>query len=106
MEQNLKKFNWGAFLLNWIWGIFHGKYITLLYFPACLIPLVGPLLISTWFGCVGNKWAWDSKSWSSVEEFNRSQRFWVKLWFILAILSIIITVKVFLFLVIVANIQI
>ena len=38
--QELKRFNWGAFLLNWIWGIMHKQYITLLYFVACIIPVL------------------------------------------------------------------
>lgn len=105
MDMQLKKFNWGAFLLNWIWGIFHGKYITLLYFPACLIPIIGPFAVSIWFGIVGNRWAWESKSWESVEQFNTCQKIWVKLWFVLFVLSIIISVKVILVLMVISNIQ-
>ncbi len=91
----IKHFNWGAFLMNWIWGIMHKKYITLLYFPACLIPVIGPILISIWFGFAGNKWAWESKNWESIEQFNEVQANWVKLWIILAVLSLIILIKVF-----------
>ena len=54
LPVELRHFNWGAFLLNWIWGIMHKKYITLLYFPACIIPIIGPLIISVWFGFMGN----------------------------------------------------
>ena len=36
LPEELKHFNWGAFLLNWIWGIWHKKYITLVYFPCLL----------------------------------------------------------------------
>lgn len=56
--SELKRFNWGAFLFNWIWGIMHKKYITLLYFAACFIPVLGTIVISLWFGFAGNKWAW------------------------------------------------
>ena len=91
--EEIRHFNWGAFLLNWIWGIMHGRYITLWYFPACLIPFVGPLAICFWFGIMGNRWAWDSREWESVEKFNESQRFWVKLWLVLFIFAIIITAK-------------
>jgi hypothetical protein len=105
LPEELKHFNWGAFLLNWIWGIMHGKYITLLYFVACLIPIVGPLAISIWFGIEGNKWAWNSGTWKSVEEFNKKQRAWVKLWIILLVFSIILLLKFFIFLVLVSNIE-
>ena len=103
--KELKRFNWGAFLMNWIWGIMHNKYVTLWYFPANIIPVIGPLLISIWFGIKGNEWAWEYKVWKDREEFNRSQQSWVKLWFILAICGTIITVKTWLFLAIIGSID-
>ena len=43
--ENIKnKFNWGAFLLNWIWGIGNKTYITLIIVPISLIPQIGLLL--------------------------------------------------------------
>lgn len=96
--EELKRFNWGAFLLNWIWGVMHKQYITLLYFVACIIPVIGPLAISIWFGFTGNKWAWKSKNWESIEQFNDAQRAWVRLWFVLAGFGIILCIKIFLLL--------
>ena len=104
--EELKKFNWGAFLLNWIWGLMHKQYLTLLYFLACFIPVIGPLAISIWFGIAGNKWAWESKEWNSIEEFNNSQRCWVRLWFVLMILASIITFKVIFVILLISNIQV
>ena len=106
LPKELKHFNWGAFLLNWIWGIMHKKYITLLYFPACLIPLIGPLAISIWFGFMGNKWAWNSQTWESPKQFNEVQERWVRLWFVLAVLASIVLIKVFIILSIVGSIEI
>ena len=106
LPKELKHFNWGAFLLNWIWGIMHKKYITLLYFPACLIPLIGPLAISIWFGFMGNKWAWNSQTWESPEQFNEVQERWVRLWFVLAVLASIVLIKVFIILSIVGSIEV
>jgi hypothetical protein len=104
--QELKRFNWGAFLLNWIWGIMHKQYLTLLYFVACFIPVIGPLAISIWFGFAGNKWAWESKNWNSIEEFNEAQRSWVRLWFVLATLGLIITLKFIFAFVWLANLEV
>lgn len=104
--EELKRFNWGAFLLNWIWGLMHKQYITLLYFLACFIPVIGPFAISLWFGFAGNKWAWESKQWNSVEEFNEVQRNWVRLWFVLMILATIITLKVIFIILLISNIQV
>lgn len=104
--EELKHFNWGAFLLNWIWGIFHGKYITLLYFVSCLIPVIGPLAISIWFGFEGNKWAWQSRTWQNLEDFNRSQQNWVKLWFVMFILTVIVVLKVVILLALVGGTEV
>ena len=106
LPQELKHFNWGAFLMNWIWGIMHKKYITLLYFPACLIPVIGPIAISIWFGFAGNKWAWESKSWESIEKFNECQQSWVKLWFILAVLGLIFAIKTILILILIGSAEV
>lgn len=106
LPLEIRHFNWGAFLMNWIWGIMHKKYITLLYFPACIIPIIGPLAISIWFGFAGNKWAWESKEWESTQRFNETQKSWIRLWFILAILGIIITLKIFIILSIIGSTEI
>lgn len=106
LPVELRHFNWGAFLLNWIWGIMHKKYITLLYFPACLVPVIGPLAISIWFGFAGNKWAWQSQDWESPAKFNDVQRNWVKLWLILFVLGIIFAVKIFIILAIIGSAEV
>lgn len=106
LPDELKHFNWGAFLFNWIWGIWHKKYITLVYFPACLIPVIGPLAVSIWFGLAGNRWGWNSKNWESVEQFNESQQNWVRLWLILAITGIIISFKIIAVVVFISNLEV
>lgn len=77
LPPELKRFNWGAFLFSWVWGIFNKTYITFLYFLV-FIPIVNlltlPLFI--WFGFKGNEWAWKNKEWKSIEEFNDVQRKW------------------------------
>lgn len=55
-----KKFNYGAFLLTWLWGIGNKTYITLLALVVALIPKFGivlNLLLSFYFGIKGNEWA-------------------------------------------------
>ena len=71
MPRELDRWNWGAFFLNWIWGLGNGTPIALL----CLVPgvnLVMPFIL----GAKGNAWAWRNKRWTSVEEFRRTQRNW------------------------------
>ena len=73
LEQELRKWNWGAFLLTVIWGIGNGVMRSFL----TLIPFYG---LYEWFmlGINGNRWAWEKRRWESVEQFHRSQRAWAK----------------------------
>ncbi len=79
------KWNWGAFALSWIWGIFNGAYLSLL----CLIPGLNVIWI---FVCAlkGNEWAWNSGKYTSVEEFEEAQRKWSKAGIIVLIISVVL----------------
>ncbi len=82
LPPELQKFNWGAFLLSWIWGIGNNSYITMWAFLAAVlvyIPFIGPfipLALCIWFGTQGNQWAWQNREWNSVEHFNEVQKKW------------------------------
>jgi hypothetical protein len=67
----VRKLNWGAFLLTWIWGAFNNVWISLLVFVP-LVNIVMPFILLF----EGNKWAWQYKRWESVESFHRAQRNW------------------------------
>jgi hypothetical protein len=71
IPDEIKGWNWGAFFLNWIWGIGNSTYIALLTF----IPLFG-LVVPFVLGAKGNKWAWQNRAWRDVEHFKRTQRKW------------------------------
>lgn len=74
-----KRFNWGAFLLSWIWGLGNKTYITLLIIAVSFIPIINffvPLIMCIWFGIEGNAWAWQNKRFQSVEHFHSYQRKW------------------------------
>jgi Cytochrome oxidase complex assembly protein 1 len=73
MPDELDRWNWGAFLLNWIWGIGNNTFIALL----TLVPVVG-LVMPFVLGAKGNRWAWRNRHWDSVEHFKRVQRAWAK----------------------------
>ena len=99
MELELEQFNWGAFGLAWIWGIFNGSFKRIfvswlaVLLGICLIQIISPfifllgyflafsppiilLLYHMYLGMHGNKWAWKSKKWKSLEDFNKTQRKW------------------------------
>jgi hypothetical protein len=71
IPDGVKGWNWGAFMLTWIWGICNGTLISLL----ALIPGVHFIMMFV-LGIKGNEWAWANKNWDSVEQFHRAQRKW------------------------------
>lgn len=88
-EAELSKWNWGAFFFGGIWGFGNGLYwpfvVTII---MTFIPYVNlcTFIINIILGINGNKWAWESKSWSSWDAFKRTQHNWVKaIWWVLGI---------------------
>ncbi len=88
--ENIRKWNWGAFMLSWIWGIMNGiywpLYVTLAFLFINLIAgsstgfdLLWLLVytgMSIALGINGNKWAWEAKDWDSADDFQETQRKW------------------------------
>jgi hypothetical protein len=71
VPPELKGWNWGAFLLNWIWGIGNSTYIAFLMF----VPLVN-IVMFFMLGAKGNEWAWRNRTWRDIEHFKQTQRKW------------------------------
>ena len=87
VENELRKWNWGAFLLGPIWGIGHGVFRSLLTF----VPIYG---IYEWImlGRQGNRWAWEKRPWDSIEGFRKTQRKWAMWGAIVSTLLVLIIV--------------
>jgi Cytochrome oxidase complex assembly protein 1 len=83
VPPEIDRWNWGAFLLNWIWGVGNNTFIALL----TLIPLVG-LVMPFVLGAKGSRWAWRNGRWDSVEHFKRVQRLWA-IWGVIIWLGLI-----------------
>ena len=71
VPQAIKKWNWGAFMFNILWGIGNNSYLPLL----CLIPLFNIIWVFV-CGAKGNEWAWKKGSFASEEEFLKIQKSW------------------------------
>jgi len=71
IPPEIKKWNWGAFFLSWIWGLGNNVFIALL----SLIPGLN-LIMSIVLGIKGNEWAWRNKRWNSIEDFLCIQKRW------------------------------
>jgi hypothetical protein len=82
VPASIDRWNWGAFLLNWIWGIGNQTYIALLMF----VPFVNIVMMFI-LGVKGSSWAWRNKKWDSVEHFQTVQRKWA-LWGLVAWLAV------------------
>ncbi len=78
-SQDLSKWNWGAFVFNWIWAICNGIYWPLLLILLNFIPYVGPLAafgLCVYLGIKGTEMAWNAKTWPSWESFKKTQHKW------------------------------
>jgi hypothetical protein len=71
VPPEIDRWNWGAFLLSWIWGIGNNTFIAFLTF----VPFVG-IVMPFVLGAKGSAWAWRNKRWESVEDFKATQRKW------------------------------
>lgn len=92
VPPGLGDWNWGGFILTWIWGIGNSVWWSFLVF----IPYLGFLVMSWILAFKGNEWAWQNKRWESVEHFKRVQHVWAlwAIWLTVAstILVVVITV--------------
>ena len=75
----IDRWNWGAFLFNWIWGIGNNTYRAFLVF----VPFVGFIMLFV-LGAKGSAWAWKHRRWESIEHFQKTQRKWAK-WGVVAL---------------------
>lgn len=83
VPQEVKGWNWGAFMYNWIWGIANKTYLPLLV----LIPIFNIVWIFI-IGFKGNEWAWQKGDYKDVETFKAVQKTWNVAGIITFILSI------------------
>lgn len=104
VENELKRFNWGGFFWSWIWALCNGVQNKFVWFALglwllCFIPIINTIApfvlfgFNIYIGVHGNKWAYESREWGSIENFNNTQRAWVKwtfvLWAVMFVLGII-----------------
>ena len=71
VPPDIKRWNWGAFFLNFIWAIGNKTWIGLL----TLVPVacyVMPIVL----GFKGNEWAWKNKRWDNIDHFKKVQKRW------------------------------
>jgi len=92
----LNHWNWGAFLLSWIWAIGNQVWIGLLVLLS-FIPVIGgivALVMVIMLGIKGNEWAWKAKKWDSIEHFKTVQKKWAKWGVVLLIIGVIVGILI------------
>ncbi len=87
VPKEIKGLNWGAFGLNWVWGIFNSTYLAFLV----LIPFINIIMIFVLL-LKGNEWAWRNKHWDSVEQFKAVQKKWTIAWLAISGLGILFVI--------------
>ena len=100
---NLKRWNWGAFFLTWVWGIGNRTYLGFIvflvviamatikailinYLPALTHSFLFPLLdiltlllivaVHLLHGLYGSRWSWQNKEWANPRSFKKAQIVW------------------------------
>jgi hypothetical protein len=80
VPPSIKRWNWAAFLMPAVWGLFSGVPYTAILFGAALLPPQLQLIVmasaSVYLGLKGNELAWRGKKWRSVEHFQAFQKQW------------------------------
>jgi len=79
VPPEIKGWNWGGFLMTWIWGIGNNVWISFIALLG-LIPYIGwiiSLVMRIILGVRGSEWAWQNKKWDSIEHFKKTQRAWL-----------------------------
>ncbi|QYX31886.1 serine/threonine protein kinase [Sphaerospermopsis torques-reginae] len=71
VPEEILGWNWGAFLMPWLW--MWPNYVW--YGLLCFIPHIGWMMTIA-LGAKGNEWAWKSRRWRSIEHFKQHQRGW------------------------------
>ncbi len=86
LDPNLSRWNWGAFGINGIWGLFNGCWwmflinLALWFLMAIpganIVALVLNVPYIIFCGLKGTSLAWNNKQWTSVEQFEKVQGRW------------------------------
>ena len=91
VPRELGEWNWGGFLLTWVWGIGNNVWWSFLVF----IPYLGFMVMPWVLAFKGNQWAWQSRHWDSIEHFKRVQHSWT-MWGLGITIAVTIVVTVIL----------
>lgn len=88
-KSKIAKFNWGACLGTWMWGLYNKTPITALMLPLLLTTGWFPFMIIC--GIRGNEWAYENnKKYPEIEEFHKSQSNQSALWTVVTPIIVVV----------------
>jgi len=80
IDEQLRRFNIGAFLGTWAWGLANRIYWPLAIIPLSLIPYIGQILsilLCTYLGLNGNPLGWQHSKGVSFPTWSKKQSTWI-----------------------------
>jgi len=95
VPEEVKGWNWGAFMYSILWGFGNKSYLPLLM----LIPVFNIFWIFV-VGIKGNEWAWKNGDYTDVRTFKAVQATWNRagfVMFMIMVLSILFTIGLMVF---------
>ena len=92
IPQEIKGWNWGAFMYNITWGFGNKTYLPLL----CLIPVFNIVWVFV-CGFKGNEWAWQKGDYEDVDTFLAVQKTWNRAGLVSFIIAFVLVVLYFVF---------
>ena len=80
VPTEIKGWNWAAFLMPAVWGLFSGVPIAAALWAAVFLPApfgqIVLLIGAVFLGFKGNEFAWRGKRWESIDHFTKTQKKW------------------------------
>jgi len=95
VPNEIRGWNWGAFMYNVFWGIGNKTYLPLL----CLIPVFNLFWMFV-CGFKGNEWAWQKGDYKDIDTFKAVQATWNRAGLVQFIIFIVLMALYLLFIVI------
>jgi hypothetical protein len=96
VPAELQGWNWGAFLLNWLWAIVHKAWLG--FALSFFLGIIGAIAC----GIKGNEWAWQNNRYESVAQFREIQGKWTKWGVIVLVASLLLSFLVVILSVVIA----
>lgn len=98
LPEDLRGLNWGACIMNVVWGgamrVTGGTLFV--WFILMLVPFIG-VIFPFYLLFKGNEIAWASRTWHSKTEYRETQAYWTRLGVILLIVVVVLVALLFAF---------